>query len=584
MAQARLHQYLSRDTYNTIEKWIIETNAALASHRADLPFMHSAPQPIKFPVSRTHIARVLGKNRPPETITPEMNLKELGHDPLMLKEEQLGRERLSACRPILKMNPEVAAEKIQEQLLAREHWLTPSKRGFEQSAAYQATDLAPTASTAKKARYGYERRPRHKTKSDRYEYRNKMVHARSDRVLKRVKRTSNDTFHAPNVPCDRLTLNHRGIQGIFNKGKASAPVNPLHSGQMPDIFGFDTPLTAWNLHSAHKVGFSESEFLLGNSDTDQVCVNSKSTYEVCEGADSVKYPATSAPKHTNVVSDIPCPAYGCCPSRWDEDVKLLSYHLSPECTFGGLSKPNKAIAVKDPQYYSRFEGGITFQEGNYPSLSWLETAQRVDADERDMRMPEKPKAFFARNDSFLELSGLPDVNTCWRPVSALRNGSSSVAALGEFDYGMILDGGVHKTTSRCHDPLPELRAGSDSRESFSVVEVDAFGEPLERHESRAMKATKELEYEILDVTMVSEAIDCSDIQSVNDLEDCVTIVTHDTNTPSATTRDMSTRGIQECAGPWLERRSPGSDTTRTADLVTEIFDGRGGFWQRQKFY
>ncbi|PYI02068.1 hypothetical protein BO78DRAFT_390549 [Aspergillus sclerotiicarbonarius CBS 121057] len=634
MAQAKLHQYLSRDSYNRIEAWVAETNAALASHRAALPFIHSSPQPIRFPLSRTHIAHiahVLDKNRSTDSVTQEMNLEDLVPHSVILKEEPIGREKSRACGLILKMKPETAAEKSQEQLLARESRPTPSKRGgFEQPAALSTSDRAPTSSTAKNEHYGYERRPRHRTKNDRYEYKDKKVRERNDRVSKRVKMTTNDTFHASNVPCNRLTLNRRGIQGIFKKGKASAPVKPRDSGQMPDLFGFDTPLTAWNLHSAHKIRFSESEFLLGKSDSDRICSNSKPTPELGEGCDSVKYPATSVPKHSNVVSDIPSPAGDCSSLRSFEKVnrasepkgkdrvpapdflsgralelhpkKLLSYYLSPPDTVVGPSKPNKAITDKTPQYYGRLEKARGFQERKYPSLSsGSETvtakpprnAKKADADEKDPRMLEK-LVTSVRDDTSLELSGLPDANTCWQPVSAFKkNGSSSVAATEEFDHNIILDGGVHEEATTPHGQLSKPRVGSDGGGSFSMVEV---GEPLERHESRATKATGELDYEIVDFTMISEAMDFSDIESVLDMEDRVTTVTHDTDmddidtasnmmmAPSETSCNTSTRRIQERSGPWLERRSPVLDRTGTEDLNMDIFEGLGRFWQRQRFY
>ena len=105
------------------------------------------------------------------------------------------------------MNPELATEKNQEQLLGRESRPNLPKLGrFEQPVASTTTDPAPTSYNAKKERYGYERLPRYRTKNDRYEYKDKKVRERNDRVSKRVKRPTNHTFHASNVPCDRLTV------------------------------------------------------------------------------------------------------------------------------------------------------------------------------------------------------------------------------------------------------------------------------------------------------------------------------------------------------------------------------------------
>ena len=71
------------------------------------------------------------------------------------------------------------------------------------------------AGMGKKERTGYERRPRHKTKDDHYEYKGKMYQERDGRVTKTKRRrsakknrkhTMNDNFHASNVARNRLTV------------------------------------------------------------------------------------------------------------------------------------------------------------------------------------------------------------------------------------------------------------------------------------------------------------------------------------------------------------------------------------------
>ena len=81
----------------------------------------------------------------------------------------------------------------------------------------------------------YEKRPRHKTRPDKYELKvdkkvaEKTSHERTHRRLKRKHRKKtalalNHEFKAPNVPQERLTLVPHTGPGIFNRGKASAPV------------------------------------------------------------------------------------------------------------------------------------------------------------------------------------------------------------------------------------------------------------------------------------------------------------------------------------------------------------------------
>lgn len=73
----------------------------------------------------------------------------------------------------------------------------------------------------------YERRPRHKTRPDRYNYKDQTfeVHKKGRRREKRTwakmkrKRTINDDFHASNVPQNRLTV--CGLQALI--GLANCP-------------------------------------------------------------------------------------------------------------------------------------------------------------------------------------------------------------------------------------------------------------------------------------------------------------------------------------------------------------------------
>lgn len=76
----------------------------------------------------------------------------------------------------------------------------------------------------------YERRPSHKTRPDKYEFKVhktalEKTHITSKR--KRRKKTGpalNNDFKAPNVQQDRLTLKPNTGPGIFQRGNASAPV------------------------------------------------------------------------------------------------------------------------------------------------------------------------------------------------------------------------------------------------------------------------------------------------------------------------------------------------------------------------
>ncbi|KAJ5623295.1 hypothetical protein N7490_011900 [Penicillium lividum] len=78
----------------------------------------------------------------------------------------------------------------------------------------------------------FDRKPRHKTREDRYEYKGtstskeqSTAHRDKRKRRRSRKHTMNDVFHAPNVARERLTLRGNLNVGIFNKGKASSPLN-----------------------------------------------------------------------------------------------------------------------------------------------------------------------------------------------------------------------------------------------------------------------------------------------------------------------------------------------------------------------
>ncbi|KAI9927741.1 hypothetical protein MW887_002593 [Aspergillus wentii] len=102
---------------------------------------------------------------------------------------------------------------------------------------HQGQPVEPTSSVSQE-RHGYERRPRHKTRHDRYEYKDPVYRAKvskkeNQKASQRArKHTINDIFHASNVTQDRLTLHSHMNLGIFQKGKTSSPVN---SRELPDL-------------------------------------------------------------------------------------------------------------------------------------------------------------------------------------------------------------------------------------------------------------------------------------------------------------------------------------------------------------
>ncbi|KAF7166521.1 hypothetical protein CNMCM5623_000146 [Aspergillus felis] len=116
---------------------------------------------------------------------------------------------------------------------------------------------------------GYERKPRNKTKEDRYEYKGSVSRIqrkqspvkakKSSKQLRR--RTINDSFHASNVPRDRLTLHsHLGL-GIFRRGKTSSPVKVGELRHFPHFSGIRKLV---NRGRVPEKEFSETRFLSKN--------------------------------------------------------------------------------------------------------------------------------------------------------------------------------------------------------------------------------------------------------------------------------------------------------------------------------
>ncbi|OQD76966.1 hypothetical protein PENDEC_c003G00373 [Penicillium decumbens] len=88
-------------------------------------------------------------------------------------------------------------------------------------------------SLAKELCNEYERKPRNRTRKDRYEYKtagsSNQISSNADkqktkRRLRSRKQTMNEGFHASNVARNRLTLPNTANLGIFNRSKASSPI------------------------------------------------------------------------------------------------------------------------------------------------------------------------------------------------------------------------------------------------------------------------------------------------------------------------------------------------------------------------
>ncbi|PKX91893.1 uncharacterized protein P174DRAFT_410761 [Aspergillus novofumigatus IBT 16806] len=120
--------------------------------------------------------------------------------------------------------------------------------------------------TEKGSKGGFERKPRNKTREDRYEYKGsisriqrKQSPTQARKSSKQVRRhTINDNFHASNVPRDRLTLHSHLDLGIFRRGKTSSPVKAGELRHLPHFSGIRKLV---NRGRVPEKGFSETRFL-----------------------------------------------------------------------------------------------------------------------------------------------------------------------------------------------------------------------------------------------------------------------------------------------------------------------------------
>ncbi|OCK77692.1 hypothetical protein K432DRAFT_358126 [Lepidopterella palustris CBS 459.81] len=116
-------------------------------------------------------------------------------------------------------------------------------RAHGEASADESDHSDPSSSVSHASNHHYARRPRHKMRPERYDpqfeevqERGKRKHKKQKDESRKTKRTSRrkktdkpgtglvQSFHASNVPKDRLTLKPREKLGIFNKGRASSPV------------------------------------------------------------------------------------------------------------------------------------------------------------------------------------------------------------------------------------------------------------------------------------------------------------------------------------------------------------------------
>ncbi|GKZ17147.1 hypothetical protein AbraIFM66951_006834 [Aspergillus brasiliensis] len=542
MARANSISLQHSDLYNRIEDWITESNAARTSHQAQI-IQSSLPQPVFYPVHP--LPRAFDRYRHDEVTTTKTNHEGLPSNLTKLQEEWLDRQRYHAQRGVTNCyaSDELRPQARVGQMASLKSWVPQ-----QSLASSTANDLARPSTCEERGRQGYERRPRHRTRNDRYEY--KVKNKRSSERPFLMRRANNDSFHAPNVPCERLTLNQRRKSGIFGRGKASSPVRTRGGDQVHDFFGFDTILNLDRTRANAGFGFSESEFLRG-SNADRVVFHNPSCGHLEENSGST----ASRLMHKSVVSDATS-TVALCRSRDLSEAGHITTDPKGMDTFSEPATNSYVSALENPprrgsevhhekqpsshlmtlrykvEYpntwgcqhcCNRLQEGVSQNWRHPPDTMRSDeiAANPSDKDKADgqkikERVIDKKAAAVPVHANNIDQSLLPNVNTCWQPT--LEPNSGSVADTEEFDYETIMGARLRGKTS--HNNLPQPLIKCSSERSPSVFHVGTCGENLLAHESQIRQTIEEPDHESMGFTVVPEDIDCcSEIASLIDIEE-----------------------------------------------------------------
>ncbi|GLB04078.1 hypothetical protein AtubIFM57258_009794 [Aspergillus tubingensis] len=444
-------------------------------------------------------------------------------------------------------------------------------------ASSTAIDPATSSHSEERGRHGYERQPRHRTKTDRYEY--KVQDKKISERPRSKKRTFNDTFHAPNVPCDRLTLSRRRTSGIFQRGKASSPIRTRSRDPSLEFFGVETIVNTDTMRASAGSGFSESDFLTKRSTNNATQIGSfyghleNDCHSIASGTisdtastvafyysrelaeanhivtESMDMNATSEPATYSYV-----PACGNSSSR-NSEVHLEEHpypHLNIQYIIDDTS-------IDEGQHCStRLQDGVS-QRCKHPSdvMRSSEVAEEPSDENKAGGQNSKERgtdevvAAARVHGNAINQSALPNACKCWQPTLEPR--SRSVADTEDFDYG-VMSAKLRGTITPSYNQLLRSPYHSSSRRMSLMSDVGICGENSQGH---LRQTIEEPDYESLNFTAIPEPNDCgSEVASLIDLEEWETasiIVDMDTEldtqvlsmpTSSAANRN-NTQEIQE---------------------------------------
>ncbi|OJZ89096.1 hypothetical protein ASPFODRAFT_215840 [Aspergillus luchuensis CBS 106.47] len=579
MAQVNYNPLRHSDLYNRIEDWITKSDAAHNSREPqDTSSLRHPPsyylQPVSYAFDKDRYEEIKKMNAEPENMPASFAERQPG----WFGWENYYAERggVTVCYP--------SVRKLQQARVVQVASLEPT--GSQQPVASStANDPATSSNSEERGHHRYERQPRHRTKTDRYEY--KVQDKKISERPRSKKRTFNDTFHAPNVPCDRLTLSQRRTSGIFKRGKASSPIRTRSRDPSLGFSGFDTIANTDTMRASSGSDFSESDFLTKrntNSATLMRLIDSSprdvhrtsslgSRYksDVSDTASTVAlYLSRELPRADYIVTE-------------SLEMNATSEPATDSClsACGNSSSRNTEVHIEEhpnPLLANQYIiDGTSIEEGQYCSTRPQDgvshkckhpdvmrsnevTERRSDEDKvGDQKIKERGTdgniAAARVHESTINQSALPNTSKCWQPT--LEPHSRSVADTEDFDFEGVIGAKLRGTITPSYNQLSWSLNHGSSRKMSVMSDVGICGENPQGHQSQIRQRIEEPDYESLDFTAFPEANDCgSEMASLIDLEEWETasiIVDMDTEldtqvlsmpTSSAANRN-NTQEIQE---------------------------------------
>ncbi|PWY68273.1 hypothetical protein BO83DRAFT_450353 [Aspergillus eucalypticola CBS 122712] len=564
MAQVNYNPLQHSDLYNRIEDWITKSDAAHNSHE---PRDTSSLRHLSYAFNKYRYEEIKKMNAEPENMPASFAERQPG----WLGWENYYAERggVTVCYP--------SVRKVQQARVGQVASLEPT--GSQQPVASStANDPATSSNSEERGHHRYERQPRHRTKTDRYEY--KVQDKKISERPRSKKRTFNDTFHAPNVPCDRLTLSQRRTSGIFKRGKASSPTRTRSRDPSLGFFGFDTIANTDTMRASSGSDFSESDFLTRRSTNSatmmssfyghleenchSVSLGSRYKSDVSDTASTVAlYLSRELPRADHIVTEslemnaTSEPATDSCVSACgNSSSRNTEVHIEehPNSLLAGQYIIDDTSIEEGQHCFTRLQNGVS-QKCRMRSLERPSDEDKAGGQKIKERGTDGNIAAARVHDSTINQSALPNTSKCRQPTLEPR--SRSVADTEDFDSEGVIGAKLRGTITPSYNQLSWSLNHGSSRKMSVMSDVGICGENPQDHQSHIRQSIEEPDYESLDFTAVPEANDCgSEMASLIDLEEWETasiIVDMDTEldtqvlsmpTSSAANRN-NTQEIQE---------------------------------------